>query len=190
MGNLQGIIKSELGLDGDWSGWTVLRLALALLPPGAFMRTRSMALKMWGLPLGRGVMLAGTPVFAGGSDPRRMLSIGARSFINAPVYFDCSARISVGAGVSIGHHCVIITTGHRIGGAEFRAADRQVRPVAIGAGAWIGACVTILPGVTIGEGAVVAAGAVVSRDVEPNTLVGGVPAKPIRQLTDWGRCDA
>ncbi|RZM23097.1 MAG: sugar O-acetyltransferase, partial [Pedobacter sp.] len=48
--------------------------------------------------------------------------------------------------------------------------------------AWIGAGTIILPGVTIGENAVVAAGAVVSRDVAPNTIVGGVPAKFIKNI--------
>jgi len=46
--------------------------------------------------------------------------------------------------------------------------------------AWIGAGATILPGVTVGENAVVAAGAVVSRDVQANTVVAGIPAKVIR----------
>jgi len=48
--------------------------------------------------------------------------------------------------------------------------------------AWIGANATILPGVTVGENAVVAAGALVSKDVPANTVVGGVPAKVIRQI--------
>ena len=47
---------------------------------------------------------------------------------------------------------------------------------------WLGANVTILQGVTIGEGAIVAAGAVVTKDVEPRTVVGGVPAKFIKKV--------
>lgn len=47
---------------------------------------------------------------------------------------------------------------------------------------WIGANVTILPGVTIGDGAIIAAGAVVTKDVEPMTIVGGVPAKKIKDV--------
>ncbi len=56
------------------------------------------------------------------------------------------------------------------------------RPVIIGDGYWIGADSTIIGGVTVGEGAVIAAGAVVTEDVEPNTLVGGVPAWEIKNL--------
>ena len=56
------------------------------------------------------------------------------------------------------------------------------KPVHIGRNAWIGAGATILPGVTVGENAVVAASAVVTRDVEPNTIVGGNPARLIKRV--------
>lgn len=56
------------------------------------------------------------------------------------------------------------------------------KPIIIGDGCWIGANATIIGGVTVGDGAVVAAGAVVTKDVEPNTLVGGVPAKVLKKL--------
>ncbi len=55
-------------------------------------------------------------------------------------------------------------------------------PVIIGDNVWIGACVTIVPGVTIGDNAIIAAGAVVTKNVEPNTVVGGVPAKFIKNI--------
>lgn len=60
-------------------------------------------------------------------------------------------------------------------------ADRRAARVTIGHDVWIGHAVTVLPGVTVGDGAVLAAGAVVSRDVAPYTVVGGVPAKLIRE---------
>lgn len=58
---------------------------------------------------------------------------------------------------------------------------RRAHRVTIGHDVWIGHGATILPGVTVGNGAVIGAGAVVSRDVEPYTIVGGVPATPIRR---------
>lgn len=59
-----------------------------------------------------------------------------------------------------------------------------VSPIVIESNVWIGAGATILPGVTIGENSVVAAGAVVTKDVPPNTIVGGVPAKFIKNVND------
>lgn len=58
-----------------------------------------------------------------------------------------------------------------------------VAPLVIEKGVWIGACATILAGVRIGEGSIVAAGAVVTKDVPPYTVVGGVPAKVIKNLS-------
>ncbi len=63
--------------------------------------------------------------------------------------------------------------------------DRQLlicKPVRICRNAWIGAGATILPGVTVGENAIVAAGAIVTKDVAPNTIVGGNPAKFIKDI--------
>ena len=58
------------------------------------------------------------------------------------------------------------------------------KPVTIGNDVWIGGNVTILPGVNIGNNVVVAAGAVVTKDVPDNSLIGGVPAKIIRELVN------
>lgn len=56
------------------------------------------------------------------------------------------------------------------------------KPIVIGDGCWIGVNATIIGGVTIGNGTVVVAGAVVTKDVAPNTIVGGVPAKVMKKL--------
>jgi len=59
--------------------------------------------------------------------------------------------------------------------------ERRADRVVIGNDAWIGHAVIVMPGVKVGDGAVLAAGAVVTRDVAPYTIVGGVPAKQIRE---------
>ena len=65
---------------------------------------------------------------------------------------------------------------------ERRLERPPSRPVVLGSNVWLGGFVIVLPGVTIGDDSVVAAGSVVTRDVPPGVLVGGVPARPIREL--------
>ena len=84
--------------------------------------------------------------------------------------------------MAIGHHSVLITSSHELGGPARRAGSLKTAPVVIEDGCWLGAGVTVLPGVTIHRGAVIAAGAVVAADVPPNTLAGGVPARLIKTL--------
>lgn len=68
--------------------------------------------------------------------------------------------------------------------------DESSPKTIIGNDVWIGARVTILSGVSIGDGVIIAAGAVVTKDVEPYTIVGGVPAKPIRKRFTDEQIDA
>jgi acetyltransferase-like isoleucine patch superfamily enzyme len=65
------------------------------------------------------------------------------------------------------------------------AADNKANQVILEDHVWLGAGATILKGVTIGHDSVVAAGAVVTKDVPPNTLVAGVPAKVVRHVDGW-----
>ncbi|MBD5370369.1 MAG: sugar O-acetyltransferase [Bacteroides sp.] len=114
------------------------------------------------------------------TDCGKNLRIGKRVFINSGCKFQDQGGITIGNDVLIGHNCVIATLNHVMD--PDRRADMVPAPVKIGDKVWIGANVTILQGVTIGEGAVIAAGAVVNRDVPPRTVVGGIPAKVIRQI--------
>ncbi|MDE5809844.1 MAG: sugar O-acetyltransferase [Muribaculaceae bacterium] len=106
--------------------------------------------------------------------------IGKRVFINSGCKFQDQGGITIGDDVLIGHNCVIATLNHAMD--PDRRADMIPAPVKIGDKVWIGANVTILQGVTIGEGAVIAAGAVVTKDVAPRTVVGGIPAKVIKEI--------
>ncbi|MBQ9042690.1 MAG: sugar O-acetyltransferase [Eggerthellaceae bacterium] len=106
--------------------------------------------------------------------------VGEGVFINVGARFQDQGGIYIGERALLGHNCVIATLNHDMDPAK--RANLVPAPVRIGADAWLGANVTVLPGVTIGEGAVVAAGAVVTRDVPARTVVGGVPAKVIKEL--------
>ena len=82
----------------------------------------------------------------------------------------------------IGPNTLITTVNHPLTPMGRRNHIGIAKPVTIGDDVRIGGNVTILPGVTIGNNVVVAAGAVVTKDIPDNTLVGGVPAKKIKDI--------
>jgi maltose O-acetyltransferase len=106
--------------------------------------------------------------------------IARGSFINTGCLFDSSAAIEIETRCALGPRVSLLTSTHELGGPDQRAGALRCAPIRIGAGSWIGACATILPGVTVGEGCVIAAGAVVVRDCEPGLTYAGVPAKALR----------
>lgn len=106
----------------------------------------------------------------------KLLKIGQATHINPGCLLDARVGIEIGNSVSISHRVVVITASHDAQSLTFASKNGRVHICDF---AWIGVGATILQGVTIGEGAVVAAGAVVTKDVEPFTIVGGVPARKI-----------
>ena len=105
------------------------------------------------------------------------ITIGARSVVNCGVLLDGRRGLQIGDNVSISEGTVILTLGHDVDDPGF---GLKGAPVTIGDRAFVGAYARILPGVAVGEGAVVGAAALVTRDVAPYTVVGGVPARYIR----------
>lgn len=92
------------------------------------------------------------------------------------------APVHIGNHVMIGPNTLVSTVNHPMRPSGRRQHLGQAKPVTIGNDVWIGGNCTILPGVTIGNNVVVAAGAVVTKDVPDNCLVGGVPAKVIKEI--------
>jgi maltose O-acetyltransferase len=163
----------------------LLHLALAfgkLLPDRFGNRSRAGALRLAGVRIGPGTVVGGAIRITGVGRCQDRLSIGDRGWINTGCFFDATDRIDIGDDVALAQQVLILTQTHELADPLRRAGALTAAPVTIGRGCWIGARAVILPGVTVGDGAVVAAGAVVTHDVPPHTLVGGVPAREIRQL--------
>jgi maltose O-acetyltransferase len=154
----------------------------AALPHLAFSRTRTLVLRGAGFRMGPRSRVMGSLMVTGRGDHRTLFSIGDECMITGPLMVDLEAPVRIGDRVHIGHDGLLLTVDHRIGSARQRCGASDRRPIVIEDGAWLGARVTVLPGVTIGAGSVVAAGAVVTRDVPPNTVVAGVPARVLREL--------
>lgn len=116
---------------------------------------------------------------AGGNEIR----VGRNVFVNQNCTFYDLGGLDIGDDVMIGPNVSIITTGHPLESSQRRAVTIG-KPIAIERNVWIAAGATVIGGVTIGENSVVAAGSVVTKDVPPNALVGGNPARVIRLIGD------
>jgi len=120
------------------------------------------------------------PFYAtGGADIR----VGRNVFVNQNCTFYDLGGLDIADDVMIGPNVSIITTGHPLEPSRRRAALIG-KPIVIEKNVRIAAGATIIGGVTVGENTVVAAASVVTRDVPPNTLVGGNPARMIRSISD------
>lgn len=95
---------------------------------------------------------------------------------------DDRARLAIGDRVSIGPRVTILPMEHANASKVRSAMGTRAEGIIIGNDVWIGAGVIILSGVTVGECSIIGAGAVVTKDVEPYTVVAGVPAKKIKDI--------
>ena len=130
-----------------------------------------------GVPPGDGFRLI-PPVYA---DCGRGIRIGRHVFVNQGCTLYSLAPITIGDEVLIGPNVSLITSGHPVAPSQ-RLAALVGKPITIEDDVWIGAGATVIGGVTVGARSVVAAGSVVTRDVAPDSLVGGNPAVLIRSI--------
>lgn len=106
--------------------------------------------------------------------------VGNNFFANFNLTILDEAEVRIGDNAFIGPNVSMFTACHPLDAEERCNGVQWARPITIGNNVWIGGNATILPGVSIGDNAVVGAGSVVTRDVAPNTVVAGNPAKVIR----------
>lgn len=146
-----------------------------------FFGTRSWSFKIkrdllnWGgFSIGKGTKIVG-PIYIFGS-----LTVGNNTWIGKNFIVNGNGNVIIGDNCDIAPEVTFQTGGHMIGSHEHRAGELYQQVV--GNGVWIGGRVTILNNVTVGDGAVIAGCACVNKNVFPDVIVGGVPAKIIKEL--------
>ena len=120
--------------------------------------------------------------------PGAGISIGRESLIGEYTVIRGQGGVTIGNRVYTSPHCQLIAVNHVFDdpARSFVTQGITAQGIIVEDDVWIGSGAIILDGVRIGNGAVVAAGAVVTRDVPPHTVVGGVPAKVIKEITGAG----
>lgn len=158
-------------------------LANSLPTSHYFNKLRPRLLKIIGMSVGNGVVIGGTTLLR--SDSVNLVSIGNNTYLNGEVRFGCQDKeIKIGEECLIGPRVSFETGSHHLVHSANNGRGFFTKPIVVENKVWIGAGAIILQGVTIGEGSVIAAGAVVTKDVEANTLVGGVPAKLLKKVAN------
>lgn len=153
-----------------------LRLVAKMNSSGDINEAREIMGRIIGAPVDTTTMLF--PPFS--INFGRFTKIGKNVFINHGCSFLDLGGITIEDEVLVGPQVKLVTENHPLDPETRKGLI--TKPIVIKRNAWIGAGATILPGVTVGENAVVAAGAVVSKNVEANTVVGGIPAKFIKNI--------
>lgn len=108
------------------------------------------------------------------------ITIGDNFYANYNVQLLDPNRIEIGDNVLIAPNVIVPTAGHSLSADLRRQGLEFAKPIKIGNGVWLGAGAIVLPGVTIGDNAVIGAGAVVTRDIPPDCLAVGTPARVIK----------
>jgi maltose O-acetyltransferase len=110
------------------------------------------------------------------------ISIGARTFVNFGLVCLDVAPVTIGDDGQIGPNVQLLTPTHPVAAGPRRDKWEAARPIVIGDNVWLGGGVIVGPGVTIGDNTVVGAGAVVIRDLPPNVVAVGNPARIVKEV--------
>ena len=175
-------IKKLLHLQGLHYKWVLFRVnkQFSGTKTKTFEKKRKLLNKLPNFDIGTGTKIVG-PIEVTGK-----LIVGENCWIGKNLRVNGNGTVTIGDNCDIGPEVTFQTGGHEIGDSKRRAGVGQVFVQLVGNGTWIGGRSTILGNTTVGAGCVVAGCACVVKDVPDNTLVGGVPARIIREITDEG----
>lgn len=131
-----------------------------------------------GFEIGEGTKVVG-PIFCSGK-----LIVGKNCWVGKNLFVNGNGSVTIGDNCDIAPEVAFQTGGHLIGDSERRAGEGVTSHITVGNGTWIGARSTMVNSINVGNSCVVAACACVVKDVPDNSLVGGVPAKIIKELPE------
>lgn len=145
--------------------------------PRYFERKRKLLVKA-GYKIGENTKIVGPVLIQCGFECGKNCWIGRNLCVNG------NGFVKIGDNCDIGPEVTFQTGGHLIGSADRRAGEGVSFEQSVGSGTWIGGRATILGKTDIGKSSVIAGCACVVKDVPENCVVGGVPAKVIKEITD------
>lgn len=151
-----------------------------ILKGNRFYNSKRKVLNMIGCSIAENVRIVGPIQFHYGTK----LEVGKGTFIGTSFTIHGNGNIIIGEECDIAPEVIILTGSHELGNHYKRAGKGYCENVSIGSGCWICARACILPGKQIGDGCVVAAQSLVNKNIADDYLVGGVPARPIRKLSE------
>lgn len=159
----------------------IVNFLVSILPPTRGFRAKRALWRFTGGNIGEGVRVnSGAKIWGAGE-----VEVGPDSWLgmNMVLIVPTDAKVTIGRNVDIGPDVLLECGTHELGLPERRAGAELSRSIEIGSGTWIGCRVTILGGAHIGVGSVIAAGSLLKAGNYPDhVLLGGVPAKVLRQL--------
>lgn len=136
--------------------------------------------KLWAKSCGNNVLIGPNVEISGWSE----LVLGNNVSIHKDCYIDASGGLTIGSNVSIAHQSSILSTNHTWGDESLPIKYNPLKPdpVVIEDDVWVGCGVRIFAGVTVASRSIIAGGAVVTKSVSARTIVGGNPAKILKEI--------
>jgi acetyltransferase-like isoleucine patch superfamily enzyme len=148
--------------------------------------------RLWGVPaiknegrlrIGDRVRITSTiATFELGVGPEGTMEIGSNVLINYGCSFGATKLLRIGDRCNIGTQCILIDNAFHELDPDLRDVQPESQPVILERNVWLASRVIVLPGVTVGENSVIGAGSVVTKNIPPNVLAAGIPARVIRPI--------